>query len=190
MARLPHVESGLITLLGATTENPSFALNRALLSRARCVVLDPVGAEEIEGVLRVALQDVERGLGPRWAEEGAVSAEALAMTARLADGDVRAALTTLELACACTAEGAALGVAAVRSALQRRALQHDRAGDAHYDTISALHKVARPHRAQRVGAALTQCSRACGRATRMQACTGSCGCSKAATTPSTSVGGW
>jgi putative ATPase len=142
-AFLPHVESGLITLIGATTENPSFEVNSALLSRVQVVTLERLAPDDIEALLERALADEERGLGGRGlvVEEGAVAA-----IASLADGDARAALNLLE---ACAAVAARRGkpprVTAELAAdvLSRKVLRHDRAGDQHYDLISALIKAVR-----------------------------------------------
>jgi putative ATPase len=140
-ALLAHVESGDIVLIGATTENPSFEVNAALLSRSRVVVLKPLGSEELERVLRQALTDAERGLG-RFAAE--VHDDALAFLAAAADGDARTALNVLELAVT-TQPAAADGtrridLAAMREAFARKALLYDRAGEEHFNVISALHK--------------------------------------------------
>jgi putative ATPase len=135
-AFLSHVERGDIVFIGATTENPSFEVISALLSRARVLVLRPLDADSIRALLGRALSD-ERGLAGRVA----VSDEALDLLAAAADGDARRALTTLEIAAA-TAEagGRPIGVNEVKGALARRHLRYDRAGDEHYNLISALHK--------------------------------------------------
>jgi putative ATPase len=139
-AFLPHVESGLITLIGATTENPSFEVNSALLSRVQVVTLERLAAEDIEALLARALADQERGLGNRGLE---VEEDAIAAIAALADGDARSALNLLE---GCAAVAARRGkpprVTAELAAevLSRKVLRHDRAGDQHYDLISALIK--------------------------------------------------
>ena len=135
-AFLSHVERGDIVFIGATTENPSFEVISALLSRARVLVLRPLDADSIRALLGRALSD-ERGLAGRVA----VSDEALELLATAADGDARRALTTLEIAAA-TAEagGRPIGVNEVKGALARRHLRYDRAGDEHYNLISALHK--------------------------------------------------
>ncbi len=141
-AVLPHVERGTVTLIGATTENPSFEVNAALLSRVRVFSLRALGDAEIELIVRRAMDDAERGLGAR-----ALSIEdaALRHLVERANGDARAALNSLELA-ANAAEAAGLGVltlALVEDAVQQRALRYDKAGDAHYDTISAFIKSVR-----------------------------------------------
>jgi putative ATPase len=143
-ALLSHVESGDVALIGATTENPSFEVNAALLSRSRVVVLKPLGAAELERVLRQALADEERGLGALRAE---VADDALAFLAAAADGDARTALNVLELAVTTAApapDGSRrLDLDALRRAFARKALMYDRAGEEHYNLISALHKSVR-----------------------------------------------
>jgi putative ATPase len=135
-AFLSHVERGDIVFIGATTENPSFEVISALLSRARVLVLRPLDAASIRALLGRALSD-ERGLAGRVA----VSDEALELLAAAADGDARRALTTLEIAAATAeASGRPIGVNEVKGALARRHLRYDRAGDEHYNLISALHK--------------------------------------------------
>jgi putative ATPase len=128
-------------LIGATTENPSFEVNAALLSRSRVVVLKPLGSEELERVLRQALGDPERGLGRFDAD---VDADALAFLAQAADGDARTALNVLELAVTTAppdAEGKLqVDAKAMREAFARKALLYDKAGEEHFNIISALHK--------------------------------------------------
>jgi putative ATPase len=140
-ALLAHVESGDIVLIGATTENPSFEVNAALLSRSRVVVLKPLGEEELLRVLRQALEDDERGLGSAKAQ---VEGEALRFLARTSDGDARTALNVLELAVTTEPPGPegrrTVGLEAVRQAFARKALLYDRAGEEHFNVISALHK--------------------------------------------------
>jgi len=140
-ALLAHVESGDIVLIGATTENPSFEVNAALLSRSRVVVLKPLGAEQLLAVLREAVGDRERGLG---SYDARVEPEALAFLAETSDGDARTALNVLELAVSTTnqdAEGRRhVDLKAMREAFARKALLYDRAGEEHYNIISALHK--------------------------------------------------
>ncbi|MCM2276836.1 MAG: replication-associated recombination protein A [Oligoflexia bacterium] len=155
-ALLPHVEDGTITLVGATTENPSFELNSALLSRARVVRLERLSEEAIARILERALRDPERGLGGFLA----LSDEAVAWLAAGAEGDARRALTALENVSLYTASGAApsgedmapLGVDEVRkaleSALERQPIPYDKAGEEHYNVISAFIKSIRdsdPH---------------------------------------------
>jgi len=135
-AFLSHVERGDIVFIGATTENPSFEVISALLSRARVLVLRPLDPASIRALLGRALSD-ERGLAGRVA----VSEEALELLAAAADGDARRALTTLEIAAATAeASGRPIGVNEVKGALARRHLRYDRAGEEHYNLISALHK--------------------------------------------------
>jgi putative ATPase len=138
---LRHVESGDVTLIGATTENPSFEVNAALLSRCRVVVLKPLDAGQLEAVLRRALLDVDRGLaslGPK------VDDDALGFLAAAADGDARTALNVLEMAVTnapADADGARrVDLAAMQEAFARKALLYDKAGEEHYNIISALHK--------------------------------------------------
>jgi putative ATPase len=140
-AFLPHVEAGSIVLIGATTENPSFEVNAALLSRSRVFVLRGLEEEEILTILARALADVENGLG---AESMRVAPDALALIARASGGDARSALNLLELA----ASSAPIGDDGQRSVnsthaeqvIQRRMLLYDKGGEEHYNIISALHK--------------------------------------------------
>jgi putative ATPase len=138
-AFLPYVERGDVVLVGATTENPSFELNAALLSRCRVVVLEPLGPEAMIGLLRRALADPERGLGSAGVE---VEDDALESLAQLAAGDARKALNLLELAVA-DAAGAGEGrmdAASMERLAQRKILLYDKAGEEHFNLISALHK--------------------------------------------------
>ena len=135
-AFLPYVESGDVVLVGATTENPSFELNAALLSRCRVIVLEGLGPEELAELLRRALADPERGLGMSGIE---ADGEALAQLAQLASGDARKALNLLELAAA-DAEDGRIDAEAVRRVAQRKVLLYDKSGEEHYNLISALHK--------------------------------------------------
>ena len=142
-AFLPHVEKGTLVLIGATTENPSFEVNAALLSRCRVYVLQPLTEDDVVGILERALGDAERGLGA-----SGVRAEpaALRLMAGLANGDARSALNVLELAAGLA--GGPGGVTAervitepvIREAVQRKTLLYDKAGEEHYNLISALHK--------------------------------------------------
>jgi putative ATPase len=134
-AFLPYVEKGTIVLIGATTENPSFEVNGALLSRCRVYVLRPLAEADLVTILERALRDPERGLG---ATGVSAEPEALAQIARLADGDARTALNVLEIAAA--DPGARVTEAAVREAVQRKTLLYDKSGEQHYNLISALHK--------------------------------------------------
>ena len=136
-ALLPAVEEGLLTLIGATTENPYFEVNSALLSRAQVYELRPLQPEQLEALLRRALGDPERGI----ADPPAVTDEALEMLARRSGGDARVALSALERAVE-RADGE-VDVAAVEDALQRKALDYDRQGDRHYDFVSAWIKATR-----------------------------------------------
>ena len=139
-AFLPHVEKGTIILVGATTENPSFEVNGALLSRCRVYVLHALDEAALIEILKRAIADTERGLGRRRA---LVDDAALARIAALANGDARSALNILELAVTlAAAEGGRPRVTetAVREASQRRSLLYDKSGEEHYNLISALHK--------------------------------------------------
>jgi len=140
-ALLAHVESGDIVLIGATTENPSFEVISALLSRSRVVVLKPLAEADLVAVLRKALSDVERGLGSLPSD---VTDDALAFLARAADGDARTALNVLELAVTVAVPGEdgrrPVDLAAMQQAFARKALLYDRAGEEHFNLISALHK--------------------------------------------------
>jgi putative ATPase len=140
-ALLSHVESGDVVLIGATTENPSFEVNSALLSRSRVVVLKPLDEDTLVGILRVALADEERGLGR---EKAAVTDDALLFLARASDGDARTALNVLELAvstCTPAPDGTrAIDLEAMQQAFARKGLLYDRAGEEHFNIISALHK--------------------------------------------------
>lgn len=136
-AFLPHIERGTIIFVGATTENPSFELNSALLSRCRVHVLKPVPTEAIAAALRRALVDVERGLGDRdWQIDDAV----LTQIAQAADGDVRRALTLLEIAAELAGSGDRLDPALLSQVLADRGRRFDKGGEQFYDQISALHK--------------------------------------------------
>jgi putative ATPase len=134
-AFLPHVEKGTIVLVGATTENPSFEVNAALLSRCRVYVLRPLAEDDVVRILARALDDEQRGLGGGGA---AADADALRLIARLANGDARSALNILDLAVAM--HGARVTEAAIREAAQKKVLLYDKAGEEHYNIISALHK--------------------------------------------------
>ncbi len=138
-AFLPHVESGALTLVGATTENPSFALNAALLSRCRLVRLEALGEEALETLLARALVDRDRGLGGLGLE---VEPGVLRQLVRAADGDARRALNQLEQVAghAARAGEGRLTLELAAQVLALPALRHDRAGDAHYDVVSAFIK--------------------------------------------------
>ena len=138
-AFLPHIERGVILFVGATTENPSFELNSALLSRCRVHVLEAVSAEDIVAALRRALDDGERGLGGQQLQ---VDDDALDSVAQAADGDVRRALTLLEIA-AELAEDQCIDEATLAQVLADRTRRFDKGGEQFYDQISALHKSVR-----------------------------------------------
>lgn len=140
-AFLPHIERGTILFVGATTENPSFELNSALLSRCRVHVLEPVSAPDIAQALRQALDDEERGLGGRGLR---IDDTALDEIAAAADGDVRRALTLLEIAAdIAEGEGGTITEATLHQVLADRTRRFDKGGDQFYDQISALHKSVR-----------------------------------------------
>ena len=136
-AFLPHVEAGTFTLVGATTENPSFELNGALLSRVRVVVLRPIPAEAIRDLLRRALTDADRGLG---AHELAVDEDALDFIAAQADGDARRALTVLEAAASHVGLRGHVDVVVAREALQQRMARFDKGGEETFNMLSVFHK--------------------------------------------------
>ena len=138
-AFLPHIEAGHIVFVGATTENPSFELNSALLSRCRVHVLEAVSAEDIVAALQRALLDAVRGLGALGLQ---VEHEALAAIAQAADGDVRRALTLLEIAAEIADEGR-IDAATLVQVLADRTRRFDKQGEQFYDQISALHKSVR-----------------------------------------------
>ena len=139
-AFLPRVETGDIVLIGATTENPSFEVNAALLSRSKVFVLRGLTTGEVESILRRAVTDVERGFGGQQVD---VADGALPAMAVYANGDARVALNLLELSVAAApiVDGARrVDVDRVQQAIQRRTLLYDKAGEEHYNLISALHK--------------------------------------------------
>ncbi len=143
-AVLPFVEDGTVTLIGATTENPSFEVNSALLSRSRVFVLKALSDDDVRALIERALTDRERGLGDANVD---VAPDALDALVNLANGDARAALNTLEFAASAAPareDGVrAIDVRTIADALQRRATGYDKSGDAHYDTISAFIKTIR-----------------------------------------------
>jgi putative ATPase len=139
-AFLHAVESGLITLIGATTENPSFELNAALLSRCRVYVLEPLAQPDLEALLRRALADRDRGLG---AMEVRLSDDAIAFLAAAADGDARRALTALEAAAQQVGPGGEVSREVAADVFARRLPAYDKSGEGHYNLISALHKAVR-----------------------------------------------
>ena len=134
-AFLPYVERGDILLVGATTENPSFEVNSALLSRCRSLLLEPLTPSEVVGLLRRAVAD-ERGLDC----SVEVSDQELERIAHATDGDARRALTLLETAAGLAGEGGRVDESALEEALQRKLLHYDKSGEEHYNLISALHK--------------------------------------------------
>jgi putative ATPase len=138
-ALLPAVEEGLLTLIGATTENPYFEVNSALLSRCQIYELRSLEPEQIEALLHRALADPERGLP----EPPPIEDQALQMLAHRSGGDARIALSGLERAVERSSQGEPVDVAAVEDALQRRAIDYDRQGDRHYDFVSAWIKATR-----------------------------------------------
>jgi putative ATPase len=142
-AVLPHVEDGTVTLIGATTENPSFEVNSALLSRARVFVLTALDDADVRTLIERALHDVERGLGSSGVTIDAAALDALV---NLANGDARVALGTLEFAAAAAPDIAGVPTIdeqTIADALQKRARSYDKNGDGHYDTISAFIKTVR-----------------------------------------------
>jgi putative ATPase len=140
-AFLPHIERGTIVFVGATTENPSFELNSALLSRCRVHVLEAVSTDDIVVALQHALADVERGLGARALR---IADDRLREIAGAADGDVRRALTLLEIAAdIAEGEGGEVSEHTLQQVLADRTRRFDKGGDQFYDQISALHKCVR-----------------------------------------------
>src|SRR5258705_2136059 len=142
-AFLPWVENGVVTLIGATTENPRFELTGALLSRCRVFVLEPLQPEHIMTLVRRALEDREHGVASLGLH---IDEDALAMLARESDGDARRALQAVDAAAEYlvgTGGPPALTVALIADALQKRIAKYDKSGDQHYDLISALHKAVR-----------------------------------------------
>ena len=144
-AFLHHVENGLITLIGATTENPSFEVIPALMSRCRVVLLKSHTDEDLKNILSQALTDRERGLGR---QGQTITPEALDFLVRSADGDARRALNSLEMAASlCAAAGresggpcAPIDLPMLEAAFQKKALRYDKSGEEHFNLISALHK--------------------------------------------------
>ena len=136
-AFLPHIERGTILFVGATTENPSFELNSALLSRCRVHVMEAVSADDITVALRAALTDEGRGLGGR---DLRIDDAHLALIAQAADGDVRRGLTFLEIAADLAGEGGTVTTEVLEQVLADRTRRFDKGGEQFYDQISALHK--------------------------------------------------
>ncbi len=159
-ALLPHVEAGTVTLIGATTENPSFEVNGALLSRLRVYVLEPLTPDDIRGVIERALGDKDHGLAD---DPVTIDADAMAILTVESDGDARRALTILEAAVALAksmrrkpeagsaeasgfrppASGVLVTGSTIREALQWRSAHYDKTGEEHYNLISAYHKALR-----------------------------------------------
>lgn len=138
-AFLPYVERGDILLLGATTENPSFEVNSALLSRIKVIVLHPLKPEHLRVILEKALHDRDRGLGHSGVT---LSEDALEHLIRMSDGDARTALNLLEIGADLVAESSEkkIHIRELEEALQRKVLLYDKKGEEHYNIISALHK--------------------------------------------------
>jgi putative ATPase len=138
-AFLPFLERGEILLIGATTENPSFELNSALLSRARVLILEPHRPEVLVGLLRSAVVDAQRGLGGRVLVDDAC----LLRMAHASDGDARRALNLLDTAAGLVPKDGEITESVLATAIQTKILAHDKAGEEHYNLISALHKSVR-----------------------------------------------
>lgn len=136
-AFLPHVEAGTISLIGATTENPSFEVIGALLSRSRVFVLKSLSPEDLEVILRRAISDSEKGLGRM---QLSIDDDALRVIAVESDGDARRALNALEAAANLVGAKGSIGVDVAREALQLRFAKHDKGGEEHFNILSALHK--------------------------------------------------
>ena len=139
-AFLPHVEKGTVTLIGATTENPSFEVNGALLSRTRVFVLEALSPADLSTLVKRALSDGDRGLGGLALT---IEPDALERLATEADGDARRALTALEAAAEHAGKGGTITATVVEEALQRRFAHYDKAGEEHFNQISAYHKALR-----------------------------------------------
>ncbi len=143
-ALLPYVEDGTVTLIGATTENPSFSVNAALLSRCRVFLLEMLAIEDLRALLERALADAERGLA---GFEVRLTDEALGYLAHIANGDARTALSMLEIAVTSAKKRndgvVELGLAEVSAAVQKTHLLYDKTGEEHFNIVSALHKTMR-----------------------------------------------
>lgn len=143
-ALLPHVESGVLTLIGATTENPYFEVNKALVSRSRIFQLQPLSGDELKAVARQALEDPERGYGNLVVR---IDDDALEHLVKVAGGDARGVLNALELAVETTGamENGTILIdrSTIEDSIQQRAVLYDKDGDAHYDTVSAFIKSVR-----------------------------------------------
>ncbi len=136
-AFLPHVESGTITLIGATTENPSFEMNSALLSRMRVFVLEPIDPNDLRELVTRALNDKSHGLGTL---ELTIDDDAIELIVVEADGDARRALTVLEAASVHAGKSGNITKEIARDAMQKRFAHHDKSGETHFNMLSALHK--------------------------------------------------
>lgn len=136
-AILPYVEDGTVTLIGATTENPSFEVNAALLSRTRVFVFSSLSDDDVGTIVDRAMSDPQRGLGDRGLT---MTPEARTALIGIANGDARTALNALEFAAAAAGAGATLTDQSIADAVQRRARVYDKGGDSHYDTVSAFIK--------------------------------------------------
>ncbi len=136
-ALLPGVESGWVVFIGATTENPSFEVNRPLLSRATTLKLEPLALDDIEHLIDRALTDEEVGIGRRNLK---ITSEARREVANMANGDARRALNAIELASSLVTDGSEITVGHIEEAFQRRVVRYDKGGDQHYDVISAFIK--------------------------------------------------
>ncbi|NND14314.1 MAG: replication-associated recombination protein A, partial [Acidimicrobiia bacterium] len=136
-ALLPGVESGWVVFIGATTENPSFEVNRPLLSRATTLKLEPLALDDIEHLIDRALTDEEVGIGKRNLK---ITSDARREVANMANGDARRALNAIELASALVRDGSEITVGHIEEAFQRRVVRYDKGGDQHYDVISAFIK--------------------------------------------------
>ena len=143
-ALLPHVEDGTLIFIGATTENPSFEVNAALLSRSRVFILNALEAKDVEQVLRRAIKDEERGLKK---ENLSLNEDVLTFLAEMADGDARVALNALELTIHYSSSKRENGITKdeIKEALQRTHTLYDKGGEEHSNIISALHKSMRGH---------------------------------------------
>lgn len=139
-AFLPHVEAGTVVLIGATTENPSFALTGALLSRVRVMVLHPIATDDLVSLIQRALQLRDRGLAAR---QLSMADDVQQLLAEQADGDARRTLGLLEAAAALVETGGAITAQHIASAVQRRIPHYDRKGESHFNIISAFHKALR-----------------------------------------------
>lgn len=136
-AFLPHVEAGTIALIGATTENPSFEVIGALLSRSRVFVLEPLSPEVLELIVRRAIADTERGLGAMALD---IDDDAVEVIAVEADGDARRALNTIEAAAALVGARSRITTGIAREAMQLRFARYDKGGEEHFNILSAYHK--------------------------------------------------